>query len=117
LTKLFSGHRTPIESVVCAKCGSGDDEARLLLCETCDSSLHTYCTNPPMSTVPKGEWRCQKCVANALKSVSTDFGFADSNQHFNLETFGRWANTYKQQYFNQEPSVIIEMSIKFTRVF
>lgn len=27
----IQGHRTPIELVVCARCGSGDDEARLLL--------------------------------------------------------------------------------------
>lgn len=98
-----SDHRTPIELVICTKCGHGDDEARLLLCETCDNSLHIYCANPPLMEVPKGEWRCHTCVTNAVKSVSTDFGFVDSQQLFNLNTFGDWANTFKQQYFKQIP--------------
>uniref|UniRef100_A0A6V7TRY4 [histone H3]-trimethyl-L-lysine(4) demethylase n=1 Tax=Meloidogyne enterolobii TaxID=390850 RepID=A0A6V7TRY4_MELEN len=99
-----SDHRTPIELVICAKCGHGDDEARLLLCETCDNSLHIYCANPPLMEVPKGEWRCHTCVTNAVKSVSTDFGFVDSQQIFNLNTFGDWANTFKQQYFKEIPT-------------
>jgi len=55
--------------------------------------------------VPKGEWRCHTCVTNAVKSVSTDFGFVDSQQIFNLNTFGDWANTFKQQYFKEIPTV------------
>lgn len=87
------GHRTtPIELVICSRCGGGDDEARLLLCETCDASMHTYCASPPLANVPKGEWHCPTCVAKAVKSVAMDFGFTDSNQRFTLETFGEWAN-------------------------
>ncbi|KAL3100378.1 hypothetical protein niasHS_001681 [Heterodera schachtii] len=103
-SSIQAGHRTtPIELVMCGRCGAGDDEARLLLCETCDASMHTYCATPPLAVVPKGEWRCAQCVASAVRSVSMDFGFTDSNQCFTLDTFGEWANLYKQQYFNQEP--------------
>lgn len=100
-------HRTPIELVVCAKCGNGDDEALLMLCETCDNSMHTYCVVPPLSSVPKGEWRCQKCLARVLKRVSMDFGFVDSNQRYNLNTFGEWANNFKEHYFKQAPCDVL----------
>uniref|UniRef100_A0A915E9Z1 [histone H3]-trimethyl-L-lysine(4) demethylase n=1 Tax=Ditylenchus dipsaci TaxID=166011 RepID=A0A915E9Z1_9BILA len=92
-----------IDLVACHKCGGGGDEARLLLCENCDRSLHTYCLVPPLAAVPKGDWRCPKCVANEVKKVSFEFGFHDSNQLFTLEEFGEWANDFKQSYFKQAP--------------
>lgn len=97
----------PIDSVYCNKCGGGDDEDRLLLCESCDRPLHTYCLNPPLSFVPKGDWRCPSCVENEVKKVSFEFGFLDSNTKFNLDTFGEWANNFKQNYFKQAPCVSI----------
>lgn len=92
--------------VFCNKCGSGGDEARLLLCENCESSLHIYCLDPPLNTVPKGDWRCPKCVADAVKNVSFEFGFHDSNINFNLNTFSEWANNFKKDYFKQSPKVL-----------
>ena len=47
----------------CEACGRGDDESRLLLCDSCDDAYHTYCLLPPLAEVPKGEWRCHKCIA------------------------------------------------------
>ena len=47
-------------------CSSGDDGQYLLLCDGCDASFHTYCLIPPITTVPKGEWRCPKCIAQVL---------------------------------------------------
>lgn len=44
-------------------CGRGDKEDRLLLCDGCDDSYHTFCLIPPLQEVPKGDWRCPKCVA------------------------------------------------------
>ncbi|KAJ8403965.1 hypothetical protein AAFF_G00343150, partial [Aldrovandia affinis] len=38
------------------------DPARLLLCDDCDVSYHTYCLDPPLHTVPKGGWKCKWCV-------------------------------------------------------
>lgn len=95
----------PIDSVYCNKCGGGDDEDRLLLCESCDRPLHTYCLDPPLNFVPKGDWRCPKCVVNEVKNVSFEFGFLDSNTKFNLNTFSEWANNFKQNYFKKSPCV------------
>lgn len=48
---------------MCMACGRGDEEDRLLLCDGCDDSYHTFCLIPPLQDVPKGDWRCPKCVA------------------------------------------------------
>lgn len=52
-----------VDLVVCLVCGSGGDEGRLLLCDGCDDSYHTFCLIPPLHDVPKGDWRCPKCLA------------------------------------------------------
>lgn len=44
-------------------CGRGNNEDKLLLCDGCDDSYHTFCLIPPLPDVPKGDWRCPKCVA------------------------------------------------------
>lgn len=52
-----------VDLVVCLVCGSGGEEDRLLLCDGCDDSYHTFCLIPPLIDVPKGDWRCPKCLA------------------------------------------------------
>lgn len=48
-----------LECTVCEACGDSSDPGRLLLCDDCDISYHTYCLDPPLHTVPKGAWKCQ----------------------------------------------------------
>eukprot|EP00037_Helgoeca_nana_P019925 m.196263 g.196263 ORF g.196263 m.196263 type:complete len:1521 (+) comp25055_c0_seq1:193-4755(+) len=43
---------------LCAKCTDGGD---LLCCDTCPLSYHGFCLDPPLDTVPTGEWRCPAC--------------------------------------------------------
>lgn len=52
-----------IDLYLCLVCGRGDEEDRLLLCDGCDDSYHTFCLIPPLHDVPKGDWRCPKCLA------------------------------------------------------
>lgn len=52
-----------IDLYLCLVCGRGDEEDRLLLCDGCDDSYHTFCLIPPLQDVPRGDWRCPKCVA------------------------------------------------------
>ncbi|KAL0200154.1 hypothetical protein M9458_003341, partial [Cirrhinus mrigala] len=35
------------------------DPGRLLLCDDCDISYHTYCLDPPLQNVPNGSWKCK----------------------------------------------------------
>ena len=52
-----------LDMYMCHVCGRGDNEETLLLCDGCDDSFHTFCLLPPLPEVPKGDWRCPKCVA------------------------------------------------------
>uniref|UniRef100_H3AVW4 Guanine nucleotide exchange factor MSS4 n=1 Tax=Latimeria chalumnae TaxID=7897 RepID=H3AVW4_LATCH len=52
-----------VDMYTCLVCGSGNDEDRLLLCDGCDDSYHIFCLIPPLHDVPKGDWRCPKCLA------------------------------------------------------
>lgn len=74
---ICSVELTPqIDLYLCLVCGRGDEEDRLLLCDGCDDSYHTFCLIPPLQDVPKGDWRCPKCVAEVRIKRSrlvTDF--------------------------------------------
>ena len=47
----------------CMYCRESDNEERLLLCDnrSCFKAAHTYCLNPPLRRVPRGEWFCPEC--------------------------------------------------------
>lgn len=55
---------------MCLLCGSGNDEDRLLLCDGCDDSYHTFCLIPPLHDVPKGDWRCPQCLAQVIRQIT-----------------------------------------------
>ena len=64
-----------LECTVCEGCGLPHDEAKLLLCDDCDISYHTYCLDPPLDEVPQGTWKCKWCVkCIKCKSKSPGFG-------------------------------------------
>lgn len=50
----------------CGKCGFVKDQHLLSLCDTCNSYIHIYCLDPPLSRVPKktkfGGWQCSDCA-------------------------------------------------------
>uniref|UniRef100_A0A2C9KCS1 Uncharacterized protein n=1 Tax=Biomphalaria glabrata TaxID=6526 RepID=A0A2C9KCS1_BIOGL len=73
-----------LDCTVCEGCGGPYDEGRLLLCDDCDISYHTYCLDPPLETVPKGNWKCKWCV-QCVNCGSTSPGFAC-----------QWMNNYTQ---------------------
>lgn len=60
-----------VEQYMCLVCGSGSVEDRLLLCDGCDDSYHTFCLIPPLHDVPKGDWRCPKCLAQVSLCPTT----------------------------------------------
>lgn len=42
-----------LECTICEICGQATDEDKLILCDDCDISYHTFCLDPPLSEVPK----------------------------------------------------------------
>lgn len=51
-------------SVVKAKCQGcrmvGQPE-KLLFCDLCNMSFHTYCLKPQVKAIPEGDWYCKEC--------------------------------------------------------
>ncbi|XP_064824689.1 chromodomain-helicase-DNA-binding protein 5-like isoform X1 [Oncorhynchus masou masou] len=43
----------------CRVCKDGGE---LLCCDTCPSSYHIHCLNPPLPEIPNGEWLCPRCM-------------------------------------------------------
>uniref|UniRef100_A0A7N6BM16 [histone H3]-trimethyl-L-lysine(4) demethylase n=1 Tax=Anabas testudineus TaxID=64144 RepID=A0A7N6BM16_ANATE len=89
-----------VDLVVCLVCGSGGDEDRLLLCDGCDDSYHTFCLIPPLHDVPKGDWRCPKCLAQECSKPHEGFGFEQASRDYSLRAFGQMADAFKSDYFN-----------------
>ncbi|KAK9768259.1 hypothetical protein K7432_001226 [Basidiobolus ranarum] len=51
-----------VDEIVCKVCHKGDDDSQILLCDHCNEGQHTYCSNPPLKAIPKGNWFCsRKC--------------------------------------------------------
>uniref|UniRef100_A0A672KQG7 [histone H3]-trimethyl-L-lysine(4) demethylase n=1 Tax=Sinocyclocheilus grahami TaxID=75366 RepID=A0A672KQG7_SINGR len=89
-----------IDLYMCMVCGRGDEEDRLLLCDGCDDSYHTFCLIPPLQDVPKGDWRCPKCVAEECSKPREAFGFEQAVREYTLQSFGEMADHFKSDYFN-----------------
>uniref|UniRef100_A0A4W3GF04 PHD-type domain-containing protein n=1 Tax=Callorhinchus milii TaxID=7868 RepID=A0A4W3GF04_CALMI len=51
-----------MDSYVCIICSRSDGDEKLVVCEGCDEGYHTYCLIPPLPDIPRGDWRCPKCV-------------------------------------------------------
>lgn len=85
---------------VCHNCGRGDIEESMLLCDGCDDSYHTFCLLPPLSEIPKGDWRCPKCVAEEVSKPMEAFGFEQAQREYTLQQFGEMADQFKSEYFN-----------------
>ena len=49
----------------CRVCKDGGE---LMCCDTCPSSYHPHCLNPPKKEVPTGEWVCPRCSCPQLKA-------------------------------------------------
>uniref|UniRef100_A0A4W4F4V2 [histone H3]-trimethyl-L-lysine(4) demethylase n=1 Tax=Electrophorus electricus TaxID=8005 RepID=A0A4W4F4V2_ELEEL len=89
-----------VEQYICLVCGGGGDEDRLLLCDGCDDSYHTFCLIPPLPEVPKGDWRCPKCLAQEYGKPQVAFGFEQASRNYTLRSFGDMADSFKSDYFN-----------------
>lgn len=54
---------------ICEVCGSGADEANMLLCDSCPEGYHIYCLNPQLVAIPEGDWYCHKCEALGARTL------------------------------------------------
>ncbi|XP_040580156.1 lysine-specific demethylase 5A [Lepeophtheirus salmonis] len=96
----------PLAKYMCQNCGKGDAEEQMLLCDGCDDSYHTFCLMPPLSEIPKGEWRCPKCVSAEVSKPMEAFGFEQAQKQYTLQSFGEMADQFKSDYFNMPVHLI-----------
>lgn len=90
----------PLSKYICLNCNRGDVEEAMLLCDGCDDSYHTFCLIPPINDIPKGDWRCPKCVCEEVKKPSEAFGFEQASREYTVQQFGEMADAFKANYFN-----------------
>jgi hypothetical protein len=46
----------------CYVCGASDNYEELLICDECEfKTCHTYCCDPPLTSIPLEEWFCTTC--------------------------------------------------------
>lgn len=123
-----------IESYHCKECTRGDMENELLICEGCDSCYHTFCLDPPLRSIPAGDWKCPECVSKVFATScitvawpiscsilfiymtlfcllkecikpQESFGFEQASREYTLNTFGEMANRFKESYFHMPSQV------------
>ncbi|XP_035912299.1 lysine-specific demethylase lid [Anopheles stephensi] len=90
----------PMAKYICHMCNRGDVEESMLLCDGCDASYHTFCLMPPLQDIPKGDWRCPKCIVEENSKPVEAFGFEQAQREYTLQQFGEMADQFKSDYFN-----------------
>ena len=53
----------------CRVCKDGGE---LLCCDSCPSSYHIHCLNPPLPEIPNGEWICPRCTVSQPPAAAPD---------------------------------------------
>nr|XP_026236077.1 lysine-specific demethylase 5D-like isoform X2 [Urocitellus parryii] len=106
-------HTTPfIDSYICRICSRGDEDDKLLLCDGCEDNYHIFCLLPPLPEIPRGVWRCPKCILAECKRPPEAFGFEQATQEYTLQSFGEMADSFKADYFNMPvhmvPTEVVE---------
>eukprot|EP00730_Choanoeca_flexa_P006419 TRINITY_DN12148_c1_g1_i1.p1 TRINITY_DN12148_c1_g1~~TRINITY_DN12148_c1_g1_i1.p1 ORF type:complete len:1645 (+),score=506.32 TRINITY_DN12148_c1_g1_i1:100-5034(+) len=73
----------------CEECRIGDYADLMLLCDQCDRAFHTFCLEHPLSAIPRGDWLCPVCTAEAcaINDVHVDYGFQDSDTTYSIHSF------------------------------
>ena len=52
------------KSYCCRVCLSGLDDGEMLVCDGCDGLFHCKCIDPPLSSIPEGDWFCGSCLCH-----------------------------------------------------
>ncbi|XP_051864987.1 lysine-specific demethylase 5C [Pristis pectinata] len=95
-----------VDSYVCVICSRTVEDSKMVLCEGCEDSYHTFCLIPPLPEIPRGDWRCPKCVVEECKKPAEAFGFEQATREYTLQSFGEMADSFKSDYFNMPAHMV-----------
>ncbi|XP_062413847.1 autoimmune regulator [Pungitius pungitius] len=56
----------------CAVCKDGGE---LICCDGCPRAFHLTCLDPPLTSIPSGTWRCERCCGNTVKTENAPVSF------------------------------------------
>ena len=56
----------PDMNLACEVCAFVDEEDKMLLCDGCGTGWHTMCLQPPLQSIPRGDWLCPRCIADGV---------------------------------------------------
>ena len=62
------------------------------------SGFHIYCLDPPLQSIPKGQWYCHTC----LFGTGQDFGFDEGEEH-SLASFQARDIEFRRRWFESHP--------------
>lgn len=54
---------------ICVVCRTIENEDKLLICEECSETYHTFCCSPPFDEVPEDDFYCPACKIDDSKIV------------------------------------------------
>lgn len=119
ISPLFLKHVYCVLQQPCEICHKNDFGEKMLLCDGCDCGtfslfaglcwcplltlglgFHMYCLDPPLHSVPKGQWFCHTC----LFGTGGDFGFDEGEDH-SLSSFQARDAEFSKLWFTSHPPV------------
>jgi hypothetical protein len=75
----------PTRQTACEMCDMPDQEAKMLLCDSCNRGFHMFCLKPSVKSVPKGRWECPECAGYIVSNVNVQGGDAATSQQLSIE--------------------------------
>jgi hypothetical protein len=63
----------PAPDLPCEACGFPDDDAVMILCDSCGTGWHSYCLDPPLEKIPhKQVWVCPNCLSGGVTKADIE---------------------------------------------
>ena len=56
------------DGIACNRCRRLDDAEQMILCDGCDEGFHMFCLDPPLKSIPEGDWLCPRCLSEYVAS-------------------------------------------------
>lgn len=81
----------------CLVCGKSDLPAETLLCDNCDNPYHLGCLLPPLESIPRGAWFCDKCLIG-----TGEYGFEEPTDiKYSLPEFFQMCQNFEAEFVDE----------------